>query len=70
MLDKLSIYFHLEQLVKDSTNHLKEFGVFLIIAFPGFYFFNKFLAAEQGYESPILRISIGVLGVMLLLKDQ
>jgi len=52
----------------EVEEHLTALGYFIIITFPVFYFINKFIIGIIGYESLFLRLSIGLLGIFLVLR--
>lgn len=54
----------------DLENHLSHLGIFLIIAFPVFYFINILFVSPQGYENLPLRIIIGLLGTLLAVRNK
>ncbi|WP_075261616.1 sensor histidine kinase [Candidatus Odyssella acanthamoebae] len=53
---------------KEIDQNLTIFGIFLIIAYPGFYLINSLFVTPEGYENLSLRISIGLLGGILCLR--
>lgn len=52
----------------EVEEHLTSLGYFIIVSFPVFYFINKFFIGIIGFESMFLRLSIGVLGVLLVTR--
>lgn len=66
------IYYMFLRSINEITNnaegHLTNLGWFLIIAFPVFYFINKLFIGLIGYENIFLRLSIGVLGAILVIR--
>jgi len=48
--------------------HFYLLGLFLLILYPGFYFFNQYVAHPTGYDSLPMRMSVAVCGVLLLVE--
>ena len=53
---------------KESEVFFVPFGYLLVIGYLGFYYFNLFVAAPQGYESLTMRFMVAILGIGLILK--
>jgi signal transduction histidine kinase len=66
----LHVWNKMEERTAELEQHLTTFGIFLIIAFPLFYFINIFLSDHRGYESIFLRVSIGILGALIALRKK
>lgn len=66
----LHVWNKMEERTAELEQHLTTFGIFLIIAFPLFYFINIFLSDHKGYESIFLRVSIGILGALIALRNK
>lgn len=60
---------YLEENALDSESVIALFGFFGIIAYPLFYFINLYLLAPQDYAILSLRLFIGLLCFLLLLKN-
>tara|TARA_A100000171_G_C2130017_1_gene146080 strand:+ start:1198 stop:2418 length:1221 start_codon:yes stop_codon:yes gene_type:complete len=54
--------------VNDNEPYFNIFGLFLLLTYPGFYFYNKFIIVSEGLDFLGLRIFIAILGVTLLLR--
>jgi two-component system, sensor histidine kinase ChiS len=50
----------------ESESYFMTLGVFLIVAYIGFYFLNKMISIPNGYENLTLRLIISSFGVMFI----
>ena len=58
----------INEITNNAEGHLINLGWFLIIVFPIFYFINRSFIGLVGYENIFLRLSIGVLGAILVIR--
>lgn len=65
----INVYNLMNEKSAKNEKHLSDLGYFVIVTFPVFYFVNKFIVGINGYESFFLRASIGVLGLLLVLRN-
>lgn len=54
---------------KESEVFFIPFGYLLVIGYLGFYYFNLFVAAPEGFESLTMRVFVSILGFGLILKN-
>jgi len=59
----------MKQKTVDVEEHLTALGWFLIFSFPIFYIINRFFIGINGYESLPLRLSVGSLGLILVVRE-
>ena len=66
LFDKL--WIAMNNKTSEAEEHLTALGYFIIVSFPVFYFINRFFIGIFGFESMFLRLSIGVLGLLLVMR--
>lgn len=59
----------MERKTVDIEEYLTNLGWFLIVTFPVFYVINRFIIGLHGYESFFLRLSIGGLGLIFVIRN-
>lgn len=57
---------HIRRTSAESIAYFKSFGYFLFIAYVGFWIFNILFVNPHGYENVFLRLSIIILGILLI----
>jgi len=57
-----------EQTLSVNRPYFTIYGWFLLITYPGFYYYNQFFAVSEGTEFINLRLFIGFLGVLLITR--
>jgi len=65
----LNLWNWMEQKTFGFQEYLSRLGWFLIVTFPIFYIINTLIIGVTGYESIFLRISIGILGLILVFRN-
>lgn len=71
MIKKYALKFWdaMVQKTAECERHLTDLGYFIIITFPVYYLINRLILGLTGYESLLLRFSIGSLGLILVLRN-
>jgi len=58
---------HFNKQAKLNEIYFRFFGWFLIITYPGYYFYNQFFAIPHGFELPFFRLFIAFLGIYFVI---
>lgn len=64
------VYYHMAQIASDADTRMKPFAIYCIIGYPLYYLINIYILGNVTYESIIPRLIIGILALLILLKDR